>query len=64
MKQIMNKMVSAMTDEFNQAYKQSDSDWITFIGQPILYDHTLFVTRKEDKDEQIRPSLVSSQETV
>ena len=38
-------MKSAMNKEFENAWKNSKCDWLTFCGQWMLYDGELFVIR-------------------
>jgi hypothetical protein len=38
------KMRSAMSEEFMDAYARQ-CHWLCFIGQPMVYDGALFVTR-------------------
>lgn len=40
-------MKSNMNDDFNKAYKESNSDWLTYIGNPMLFDGNLCVVREK-----------------
>jgi hypothetical protein len=40
------KTVSVMCTLFDEAYVESGCDRITYLGQPMVYDGALFVTRE------------------
>lgn len=43
-----------MYDSFNKAFKESKCDWLSYIGEPMIYDGNLCVVREEiPKDELI-----------
>lgn len=53
-RRLASKRRSAMHEEFNAA--SIGHDWLSFIGQPMLYDGGLFVTRESDEASSQLPS--------
>lgn len=45
-KTVEKKPNSSMRPDFFQAFKDTKSDWMTWIGQPMLYDGALYVKRE------------------
>jgi hypothetical protein len=45
---------TAMQLDFANARHDTDCDWLSWIGQPMLYDGALFVKRDEEKAEEVQ----------